>query len=91
MPKASHLTRLAIPALAVLGLFGSATPAAAANNQSGLVNVYVQGITVQVPIGVAANVCDISAAVLAAQARSGSANCTAASTSNALNRAIAGA
>lgn len=34
-------------------------------NQNGLVNVSVDGNTVQVPIGVAANVCDIDANVLA--------------------------
>ena len=65
------------------------------NNQSGLVNVNVQGLTLQapvsvaVPIGVAANVCDINAAVLASQNGTGGATCTAMETSNALTQAIA--
>ena len=65
------------------------------NNQSGLVNVNIQGLTLQapisvaVPIGVAANVCDINAAVLASQNGTGGAVCTATSTSNALTQAIA--
>ncbi len=65
------------------------------NQQSGLVNVNIQGlslqvpVTVAVPIGVAANVCNISAAVLAAQSNAGTATCTATSTSNALNHVIA--
>ena len=65
------------------------------NHQSGLVNVNVQDLTLQVPVsvavpvGVAANVCNVSAAVLADQANAGAASCTASSTSTALNRAIA--
>ena len=46
-------------------------------------------ISVAVPIGVAANVCDINAAVLASQNGTGGAVCTATSTSNALTQAIA--
>jgi hypothetical protein len=42
-----------------------------------------------VPIGVAANVCDVSANVLATQLRNGGAACDATSPSNALSRAIA--
>ena len=48
------------PALAV-GL--AASPASA--QQEGLVNVNITDVTVQVPIGVALNVCDVSVAVLA--------------------------
>ena len=62
---------LGVPALAP-------SPAlAASNHQSGLVNVNLQDVTVQapisvaVPVGVAANVCDINAAVLAQQAATG--------------------
>jgi hypothetical protein len=67
------------------------------NNQSGLVNVNLQNIAVQVPVsvavpvGVAANVCGVNANVLALQMESGSASCTATSTSNALSRAIGAA
>jgi hypothetical protein len=45
-------------------------------------------VTVQVPIGVAANVCDVNANVLAEQARNGTANCDAENTSTALARAV---
>jgi hypothetical protein len=40
-------------------------PGNGSGKQNGLVNVSVEGNTVQVPIGVAANVCDIDANVLA--------------------------
>jgi glutamine phosphoribosylpyrophosphate amidotransferase len=69
----------------------------ASNHQSGLVNVNLQDIAVQVPvsvavpIGVAANVCGVNANVLASQAQRGSAACNATSSSEALSRAIAGA
>jgi hypothetical protein len=84
----SALTALAVAALS--------TPAlAAGNQQSGLVNVNVQDVTAQapvavsVPVGVAANVCNVDAAVLAEQAGTGSATCTAVTDSAALNQAIA--
>jgi hypothetical protein len=63
----------------------------------GLVNVIVQDINVnvsdipvsiQVPVGVAANVCNVNAAVLLAAARQGRAECTAQETSQAFNQAI---
>ena len=79
----------------------AAVPAAA--QQSGLVNVNVSNVlndldldlannslnnnTVQVPIGVAANVCGVNANVLAAQRRGGTAQCTANTTSQALKQA----
>jgi hypothetical protein len=51
---------------AALSLGVVAGPAAAApNTQEGLVNVLVEDVTVQVPITVAANVCDVNVAVLA--------------------------
>lgn len=68
---------------------------APSNSQSGLVNVNLQGLTIQapvsvaVPIGVAANVCDVNAAVLASQVSSGAASCTATTGSSALTEAIA--
>jgi hypothetical protein len=46
---------------------------------------------VAVPVGVAANVCDVNANVLATQANNGGASCTATSTSQALSNAIANA
>jgi hypothetical protein len=44
-------------------------------SQEGLVNVNVQGLTVFVPVSIAANVCDINVGVLAEQLREGGANC----------------
>ncbi len=67
------------------------------NAQSGLVNVNLQDIAVQVPvsvalpIGLAANVCDVNANVLAHQRKAGNSTCNATSTSDALSRAIAAA
>jgi hypothetical protein len=64
------------------------------NQQSGLVNVNLQDVAVQVPvsvavpIGVAANACDVNANVLATQMRNGGTTCDATSTSTALSRAI---
>ena len=45
--------------------------------QDGLVNVAVGDIFVLVPIGIAANICDTNANVLAEQVRTGGAECTA--------------
>ena len=45
-------------------------------------------VTVQAPIGVAANVCNIAANVLGQQAGSGTATCTAESTSDVLNQVV---
>ena len=42
-----------------------ASPAAGQNQQQGLVNVAVEDVIVQVPVSVAANVCDVNVAVLA--------------------------
>ena len=66
---------------AVLGAaalsLGVAGPASAAPTQEGLVNVNVSDVTAQVPIGIAANLCDINAAVLAQAADVGPAECDA--------------
>ena len=53
---------LAVVAM-VVGVFG-AQSASAQPEQNGLVNLTVDNNTVQVPIGVAANVCDVNVAVL---------------------------
>lgn len=60
-----------------------------ANNIAKNINVDVSQIpvTVQAPIGVAANVCGVNANVLAQQG-AGLANCTATSTSTALNQIV---
>ena len=45
--------------------------------QSGLVNVFASDLTIQVPVGVAANICDVSANVLARQLAVGDDTCEA--------------
>ena len=54
----------------------------ASSNRAGdsLVNVQLGDITAQLPIGVAANICDVNANVLAAQSKLGEAACTATAT-----------
>ncbi|HZB03459.1 MAG TPA: hypothetical protein VE737_03945 [Actinomycetota bacterium] len=57
---------------------GAAAPATAQTVQRGLVNVNVEDVTVQVPIAVAANICDVTVAVLVSDLRDdGSAVCDA--------------
>jgi hypothetical protein len=53
-----------------------ATPASA-QQQEGLVNIIVSDVTIQVPVSVAANLCDINVAILATQERVGGAECEA--------------
>jgi hypothetical protein len=50
---------------------------AGGTEQDGLVNVFIDDVNVQVPIAVAANVCDLNVNVLARQLRQGGANCDA--------------
>jgi hypothetical protein len=50
---------------AALFCLAGASAASAQTHQNGLVNLNLENITVQVPIGVAANVCDVNVAVLA--------------------------
>ena len=45
-------------------------------------------VTVQVPVGVAANVCGVDANILAKQKQGGTASCAAKSTSQALNQVV---
>lgn len=52
------------------------------------VNVEQVPVTVQVPVGIAATVCDTSANVLAQQAKAGGAECDAQNTSEALNQLV---
>ena len=84
-------------------LSAASMTAPAVAQQSGLVNVDVSNVlnnldldllnnslnnnTVQVPIGVAANVCGVSANVLAADVKDGDAECTASNVSKALKQA----
>lgn len=80
-------TRTRLAALAITGAMslGGAGAAQAATQQDGLVNVNVENVTAQVPIGIAANVCDVNANVLAEQLRGGGASCTATPTTIATN------
>jgi hypothetical protein len=71
--------RLAIAVLATALTGAAGTSAASAQNQSGLVNVAVVDNTVQIPIGIAANVCGVSVNVLAQAASTNPVSCTAVS------------
>ncbi len=71
--------RIVVVALAAALLMALAAPASAQPRQEGLVNVNVSDVVVELPIGIAANVCDFNANVLAEQARLGDATCTAVS------------
>ena len=51
--------------VAAISCLAGASAASAQTHQNGLVNLNLENITVQVPIGVAANVCDVNVAVLA--------------------------
>jgi hypothetical protein len=51
--------------IATAAFAASAVPASAQTNQQGLVNVAVEDVTVQVPVSVAANICDVNVGVLA--------------------------
>jgi hypothetical protein len=67
--------RLSLAAAAIAAsLCIGAAPAVA--QQEGLVNVDISGNTVQVPIAVAANICDVNVAVLVADLVDDAATCT---------------
>jgi hypothetical protein len=80
-------TRSRVTALVAAGCLsaGVAGTASAATQQDGLVNVNVTDVNVQVPVAVAANICDVNAAVLAEQADLGTATCNATAESFATN------
>lgn len=59
------------------------------NDQIAALNNVSVPITVQVPVGVAANVCGVNANVLASQKKTGDATCTARNGSKALANAVA--
>jgi hypothetical protein len=69
------LTLLAVLAATFAALAGSTT--ATAQNQKGLVNVAIVDNTVQIPIGVAANVCGVAVNVLAQNIANGDTTCDA--------------
>jgi hypothetical protein len=74
-----------VTVVALVATAAYAAPASAQPQQEGLVNLAVTDVNVQVPIGVAANICDVNANVLAIQERLGGATCEADATSFASN------
>ncbi len=64
-------------AASLVALAGTTT--AGAQNQSGLVNVAIVDNTVQIPIGVAANVCGVTVNLLASNILNGDTTCSAVS------------
>jgi hypothetical protein len=74
---------IAVAALAGAGILGGTSAVDAQPRQDGLVNVNLTDLTVQVPISVAANVCDVNVAVLVNDLRDQAADCDASSTSTA--------
>lgn len=81
-------TAVAFASAAVLsaGGFALATPASAAPNsanQTGLVNLALQGTTVQIPLALAADVCGVAVNVLAVGTALGPVTCTATGVSTA--------
>ena len=98
------VTRIALCSLSLTALLAACEIQPAQAQQSGLVNVDISNVanniarninvdvsqipvTVQAPIGIAANVCGVNANVLAQQG-AGAAQCTATSTSNALDNLV---
>jgi hypothetical protein len=63
--------------VAAVSCLAGVTAASAQPHQSGLVNVAVVDNTVQIPIGVAANVCDVAVNILATATVTSPADCTA--------------
>jgi hypothetical protein len=82
-----HARRALVGAVATALLITVFASPVAAQHEAGdsLVNVQIGDVTVQVPIGVAANLCDINANILAAQFDVGEAECTATAQSIATN------
>lgn len=71
--------RVFLAALAVaLTALVAVAPVGAQTTQNGLVNVSLSDITVQVPVGIAANVCDVTVGILANVTQAGQqTSCTA--------------
>jgi hypothetical protein len=65
MKLAKSLATLGATGALTLGSVLLAAPAQAQPRQEGLVNVNIEDVNVQIPIGVAANVCGVTVAVLA--------------------------
>jgi hypothetical protein len=74
--KRRSLFAIILSSLLVLAFAGSAM---AQPRQEGLVNVIIEDVFVQVPVAVAANVCDVNVNILARQFRDGNVQCFAVS------------
>ncbi len=76
--RSSRARRMLVTAVMVcsLGLAGASSASAQAQ-QNGLVNVVIRDVTIQVPIAIAANLCDINVNILAEQVRNGDTDCDA--------------
>jgi hypothetical protein len=79
--RAMKATLAAVAALAVTG-----APAQAQTTQEGLVNVSITDTSIQVPIGVAANVCGVTANVLASATQTAPVDCQATGTADAFRQ-----
>jgi len=91
MLRSTRVRLAVITAAASLSLGVAAGPAAAAGpNQTGLVNVVVIDNTVQIPLGIAANVCDVQVNILAAANVQSPATCTAVAGATATRRGKSG-
>lgn len=76
--KARRSAAVAATTLALgLGFAGAAQAAPNNANQDGLVNLALQDTTVQVPVGIAANICGVAVNLLASQTATGPVECTA--------------
>jgi hypothetical protein len=65
------------------GVVGATTPPAAPVTQEGLVNLNLTGVTAQLPIDLAANLCDVTVDVLVSELDDGSSPCEASSNADA--------
>ena len=72
-----------VVAVAAMSVGITAGPAAAQTQQEGLVNVSITDTSIQVPIGVAANVCGVSANVLSTATATSPVDCEAMGTADA--------
>ena len=69
--------------LSFVAALATATGASAQTEQNGLVNINVEDNVVQVPVAIAANICDVTVAVLVSDLTDGSATCDALAESDA--------
>lgn len=90
MRTAVKLATVTATSTLALGLGTPLATAQAATTQNGLVNVSLTNTTIQVPVGVAANICNVSANVLTSLVGNQAAPCTAFATATATAPAMQG-